>query len=415
MKRVGLLFLGVLATAQCGGGGGGTGPSPNSIAVSTGNNQVGAAGAALPESLAVIVKDQGAAVLAGVNVTFTVTGGGGSVSPPSRLTNAAGIAKTLRTLGPNAGTQTVTASAGNLTPVQFSAVAQINGAVNIANGTTGPLTDTVGATKAESLMVLVTDQNATPVPGVAVAWTATGGSVSAASVPTSAAGLSKVQFTYGTAAGNQSATATVTGLVGSPVPISLTATAATAVSIVKTAGDGGTAAPSSQVNYTVQSRDTHGNPKGGVTIDWAVGTGGGSITPPQNTTQANGNATATAMRTLGAGVGAQTATATAAALPGAPADTFTTTAAIVTTVQVANFSFTPSTLANIPAGTTITWAWQGTTAAHNVTFAAATGAPANITDRTSGSVQRTFNTAGTFTYQCTNHPATMNGTVTVVP
>ncbi len=413
MKRFGLLFLGVLATAQCGGGGGGPGPSPNSIAVSTGNNQVGAAGAALPESLAVIVKDQGAAVLAGVNVTFTVTGGGGSVSPPSRLTNAAGIAKTLRTLGPNAGTQTVTASAGNLTPVQFSAVAQINGAVNIANGTTGPLTDTVGATKAESLMVLVTDQNATPVPGVAVAWTAAGGSVSAASVPTGAAGLSKVQFTYGTAAGSQSATATVTGLVGSPVSISLNATAGTAVSIVKTAGDGGAAAPSSQVNYTVQSRDTHGNPKGGVTIDWAVGTGGGSITPAQNTTQANGNATA--MRTLGAGVGAQTATATAAALPGAPADTFTTTAAIVTTVQVANFSFTPSTLTNIPAGTTITWAWQGTTAVHNVTFAAATGAPANITDRTSGSVQRTFTTAGTFTYQCTNHPGSMNGSVTVVP
>jgi len=102
-------------------------------------------------------------------------------------------------------------------------------------------------------------------------------------------------------------------------------------------------------------------------------------------------------------------------LPGAPADTFTTTAAIVTTVQVSDFQFSPATLTNIPAGTTITWAWQGTTAVHNVTFAAAAGVPADITNRTSGSVTRTFNTAGTFTFQCTNHPGSMNGSVTVTP
>ena len=415
MKRFGLSLLIALALFDCGGGGGGggTGPTPNTIAVSAGNNQVGAAGTALPESLAAIVRDQGGAPLAGANVTFTITAGGGSVSPAARVTDAAGIAKTRRTLGPNAGTQTVSAGAGSLAPAQFSAVSQINGAVNIANSTTGPLTDSVGATKAESLTVLVTDQNATPVQGVTVSWTASGGSVSPASGSTSAAGLSKVRFTYGTAAGNQPATATVTGLVGSPVVITLNATAGTAVAIAKTAGDNGTAAPGGQVNYTAQSQDTHGNPKGGVAIDWAVATGGGSITPPQNATGTNGNATAT--RTLGAGLGAQTATATAAALPGAPAVTFTTTATVVTTVQVANNSFTPATLNNIPSGTTITWEWQGTTVAHNVTFAATAGVPADIPNTTSGSVQRTFNTAGTFTYQCTNHPSTMNGSVTVNP
>jgi len=267
----------------------------------------------------------------------------------------------------------------------------------------------VGATKAESLVVLVTDQNAAPVQGVTVTWASTGGSVSAASASTSAAGLSKVRFIYGTAAGSQSATATVTGLVGSPVSITLNATAGAAVSIAKTAGDNGTAGPGGQVPYTVQSRDTHGNPKGGVTIDWAVATGGGSITPSQNTTGTNANATAT--RTLGSVLGAQTATATAAALTGSPQVTFTTTAAVVTTVQVANNSFMPATL-SVPVGTTITWEWQGTTSAHNVTFDPVTGAPTNIPNRTMGSDQRTFNTAGTFTYQCTNHPG-MTGSVAV--
>ncbi|MEX2155365.1 MAG: Ig-like domain-containing protein [Gemmatimonadales bacterium] len=407
MKRFGLLLFGVLLIVDCGGGGGGTGPTPNSIAVSAGNNQVGAAGSALPESLAVIVRDQGGVPLAGVNVTFTITAGGGSVSPASRVTDAAGIAKTRRTLGPNAGTQTVNAGAGSLAPAQFSAVSQINGAVNIANSTTGPLTDSVGATKAESLTVLVTDQTATPVSGVTVTWTSAGGTVSPTSGPTSAAGLSKVQFTYGTAAGTQSATATVAGLVGSPVVITLTATAGSAVSIAKTAGDSGTAAPGAQVTYTVQGRDTHGNAKSGVTIDWAVATGGGSITPPQNTTQANGNASAT--RTLGTTLGSQTATATAAGLPGAPSVTFTTN--VTATVEVADNFFSPSSI-TVPLGTAVTWEWQGITLPHNVTFGA--GGPADIPDRTSGSVSRTFNTAGTFNYVCTNHPG-MNGSVTVNP
>ena len=408
-----LLLVGGLALSACGGGGnGGTGPTPNTIAVSAGNNQVAPAGSALPESLAVIVRDQAGAPLAGVTVTFAVTAGGGSVSPASRQTDASGIAKTRRTLGSNAGTQTASATAGSLAPVQFSAVSQINGAVNIANVPAGPLTDTVGAIKAESLTVLVTNQTATPVQGVTVTWGATGGTVSPTSVPTTAAGLSKVRFTYGTGAGNQTATATVTGLVGSPVTITLNATAGNAVTIAKTAGDNGTATPSSNVNYTVQSRDSHGNAKGGVVIDWAVATGGGSIAPVQNTTQANGNATA--VRTLGAGTGAQTATATATGLATSPSVTFTTTAAVVTTVQVANNTFTPATL-TVPLNSSVTWEWQNPpTFAHNVTFAAAAGAPPNIPDQTSGSFSRPFTTAGTFNYQCTNHGG-MTGSVTVTP
>ena len=413
MRRVCVILIGGVALTACGGGGG-TGPTPNTIVVNAGNNQVGSAGAALPESLAVVVSDQNGDPLADIDVGFAVTAGGGSVSPTSRRTNASGIAKTRYTLGPNAGTQTVSATAIDfgLTPAQFSAVSQINGAVNIANSTTGVLTDTVDAIKAESLTVLVTDQTSTPVPGVTVTWGSTGGLVSATAVPTNAAGLSKVRFTYGTAAGNQSASATVTGLVGSPVTINFTATAGTAVSIHKVAGDQGTTTPGSQATYTVQSRDTRGNPKGGVVIDWAVAAGGGSITPAQNTTQANGNASAT--RTLGANTGDQTATATANGLPSTPVVTFTTTAAIVTTVQVANNSFTPNSI-TVPVNTTVTYAWQGTTSLHNVTFAAAPGVPNDITDRTSGSVPRTFNTAGTFNFQCTNHPGSMNGTVTVTP
>ena len=397
-----------VALSACGGSGGGGGPQPSSVTLSAGDNQVATAGTALPESLSVIVKDNAAAALPGVSVTWSVTAGGGSVSPTTSTSGAGGVAKTRRTLGPNAGTQTARASVASLTPVNFTAVSQIQGAVNIANATTGALTDTVLATKAESLDVLVTDQNAIAVPGIAVAWASTSGTVSGSNVATGATGHSKVRYTYGTTAGAQSATATVAGLVGSPVTITLQATAGTATNIVKTTGDAGTAPPSAQVNYVVTARDANNNPKQGVAIDWAVATGGGSITTP-STTGANGQASAT--RTLGSGTGDQTATAIATALTGSPQVTFTTNAQLITTVDIADNSFTPSTL-TVPLHTSVTWSWGGANI-HNVTFTTV-GAPANIANMTSGTASRTFDTAGTFNYHCTNH-AGMTASVTVTP
>ena len=409
MRFPGLATLAVVALCACGGGGGGGGPQAASVALSAGDNQVAPAGTALAESLAVIVRDNAGAPLPGVAVTWSLTAGGGSVSPTTRTSDAGGIAKTRRTLGPNAGTQTARATVSGLTPVNFSAISQIQGAVNIANATTGPLTDTVLATKAESLDVLVTDQNAAAVQGIAVIWAAPGGTVSGSNVATSATGHSKVHYTYGTTAGAQTATATVTGLVGSPVTITFQATAGTATNIVKTTGDGGTAAPSAQVTYTVTARDANNNPKQGATIDWAVATGGGSITPAQNTTGANG--TAIAQRTLGSGTGAQTATATASGLTGTPQVTFTTTAQLTTTIDIADNSFTPSAV-TVPLHTTVTWSWGGANI-HNVTFTTG-GAPPNIGNMTAGTASRTFDTAGTFNYHCTNH-AGMTGSVTVSP
>src|SRR4029077_12562427 len=105
--------------------------------------------------------------------------------------------------------------------------------------------------------------------------------------------------------------------------------------------------------------------------------------------------------TLGAGTGDQTATATATALTGSPQVTFTTHAQVVSNIDIADNSFTPSTV-TIPVHTMVTWTWTGANL-HNVTFTAATGVPANIGNMTTGSASRTFDTAGTFQFRCTNH------------
>jgi hypothetical protein len=61
----------------------------------------------------------------------------------------------------------------------------------------------------------------------------------------------------------------------------------------------------------------------GVTVDWAVATGGGSIAPPSSVTGSNGQALATG--TLGPSPGTNTYTATSTGLSGSP-QTFTATA-----------------------------------------------------------------------------------------
>jgi len=76
----------------------------------------------------------------------------------------------------------------------------------------------------------------------------------------------------------------------------------------------------------------------------------------------------------------------------------------------ATFSFTPASV-TITRGGSVTWS-NGNGVAHNVTFAATAGAPANTGNFSSGTVSRTFNTAGGYSYSCTNHPG-MTGTVTV--
>ena len=65
---------------------------------------------------------------------------------------------------------------------------------------------------------------------------------------------------------------------------------------------------------------------------------------------------------------------------------------------------------SVLVGGTVTWTWQGGNQ-HNVTFSG--GAPASATQIT-GTFNRTFATAGTFTYNCTVHGQAMSGTVTVV-
>jgi plastocyanin len=66
---------------------------------------------------------------------------------------------------------------------------------------------------------------------------------------------------------------------------------------------------------------------------------------------------------------------------------------------------------NLQAGGTVTWT-NTSAEIHNVTFSGGAGVPANVPNLASGTASRTFTSAGTFEYQCTNH-AGMAGSVIV--
>lgn len=81
-----------------------------------------------------------------------------------------------------------------------------------------------------------------------------------------------------------------------------------------------------------------------------------------------------------------------------------------TIAATSSLAFNPGSL-RVNAGDVVTFAFGGV--GHNVFFDAQAGAPANITGTNANlSVQRTFATAGTYTYSCHIHP-TMRGQVVV--
>src|SRR5450432_3028173 len=78
------------------------------MSLAAGNDQTGAVGSALGTPFIVTVEDASHAPVAGVQVAFVVTTGGGGLSPANAMTDAQGHAQTVLTVGAS-GANTVEA------------------------------------------------------------------------------------------------------------------------------------------------------------------------------------------------------------------------------------------------------------------------------------------------------------------
>ncbi len=233
----GVFFIAVLL--GCGGNDdGGTPPPTTAIAktsTGSGDAQSGTVGQPLANPLRVVVTEAGAP-LSGTTVTWSTAVAGGEVDP-SAVTDAAGVASTTWTLGTVSGSQTTLATVPGASgsPVTFTATAAAGPATTLAkadpsgDGQTAEL----GVALELPVQARVSDEHGNAVAGTAVGWEAAGGTVSSATVPTAASGISAVTVTAGGAAGPIIITAIADGLTGSP--LTFTATAVEPVPIPATA------------------------------------------------------------------------------------------------------------------------------------------------------------------------------------
>jgi plastocyanin len=418
-----MLATGLVVTA-CSGDGSGPGPEATQLTF-TAQPGTGTAGQALTPPIQVSVQDASANVVAGAGNAITVSlgsnSGGASLSGTTTANAVSGVANFPDLAISKAGTSyTLIASAGGLTSatsapfdVQFAhgvatTIEKVPGAGETA---------TVGTSVDPSPTVKLIDGFGDPVANVGVTFSAGsgGGSVNGGELTTDAAGLATVgQWTLGTQAGTNTLFADSPGLERATFTAQGTAGAAAVMSV--NLGDGQTASRGTPVADppSVLVKDNFGNSVAGVTVTFAVATGGGSVTDPVQTTGENGAAFIGSW-TLGPGLGENTLTATSNGLAGSPV-TFTATAVDFpssATIEVRNDYFrslqngtggNPGLFGNyardtIAVGGTVTWQWVGQD--HNVT--AAFGSTTSGTHDAPHTYQITFNTPGTFTYRCTNH------------
>jgi len=189
--------------------------APYQLTISAGNAQTDTVGRTLPVVYVVLVEDSTGTPAAGVVVAWSVTAGGGTITPSS-VTDGAGIARATRTLGTVAGTQTAKAVVGGAS-VSFTATA-LSGSPTQRNKNAGDVqSGAPGSVLPVPFAVLVQDQYDNPVESVTVSWAVAsgGGVLSTPSSKTNGSGIARVTLTLGPDSGPNHVTATVSGIAGS--------------------------------------------------------------------------------------------------------------------------------------------------------------------------------------------------------
>jgi hypothetical protein len=353
LKRIARAATAIFVVAHIGCKGETSGPGvpvATTIAPNSATSITGSAGSVAAPAPSVIVKDQSGLPMAGVTVTFTVVSGGGSVSGETVTTDASGIATVgAWTLGPNVGENVLRAVTGSLAAVTFTATSTAGPAASIAKNGGDNQTAAAGTAVAIPPSVLVKDAEGNVKPGVTVTFAVVsgGGSVTGATATTNASGIATVgSWTLGPAAGANSLSA-VTGSLAA-VTFTATSTAGGAASVTKNAGDNQTATAGTAVAVapSVLVKDANGNVTPGVTVTFAVVSGGGSITGAVATTNAAGIA-AVGSWTLGTTPGANSLSATVAGL--SPV-TFTATGTAQLCAQRATHTFGTVTSGTLASG-----------------------------------------------------------------
>jgi hypothetical protein len=309
-----------------------------------GDNQTGINTTTLANPLEVEVRDQYGNPVDGVQVSFAVTTGAGTLDPSApQTTNALGRASASLTLS-SLGSLAVTASASGLSSVVFSATSLAGNPSRLVLVSGEGQEATVGTQLGSPLVVRVEDNYDNPVASATVhfvpkALSGIEGSVGAANVETNAQGQAQTTFTLGTLAGATAQWMEVTvndfsSVATLSIPVLAEPDEPASIEIVS--GNNQLAAYGQQLAepFVVLVKDEYANPVWDESVSWSSTTGG-AVAPNPATTGSDGRAAVTA--TLGS-------------TPGMPAQDFKATAGMV------NVTFTAT-----ATGPSIEWIEPGRT------------------------------------------------------
>ncbi|MBI3586258.1 MAG: Ig-like domain-containing protein [Ignavibacteriales bacterium] len=328
-----------------GGGGGGGGLIATSVVATAGINQIGQVAKALPDSIAVQVRDQFGASFAGAMVKFAIVDTpngsiGQQLSDTLVTTNSAGLAWTKLTLGSKVGVYKVQASSGSLTgsPITFSATAIAGPARILALASGNNQFGNVKKQLTQPFVVTVTDTfgnvvKSTPVQFniASMPFGASGQSLSKLVDTTDVNGKASTVLTLGDSAGVYKVNAASATLLGSPLTFTATAVGSSkAAKILLASGNNqiGQVTKTLDRTFVVTARDSADKPVAGVNVSFTIaerpaGATGDSVIIIQSVTDTFG--LAIAQLRLGTKAGVYRVNASAPGLTGSPI-TFTANA-----------------------------------------------------------------------------------------
>jgi hypothetical protein len=289
------------------------------LSVTAGNNQSGTTGTTLSTALTVEATSNGNPV-AGVSVTFSDGGVGGSFGSPTAITGSNGMASTTYTLPPTAQTVSISAAGSGYTSAGFTETA-LAPVVLALTPTAGNNQSGGTGTTLPSVLTVTATSNGTPVQGVSVTFSdgGAGGSFGTPSGTTGTNGTASTTYTLPPTAQTVTITATSSGYSSATFTETADVQALTSSAGNNQNGSVGSTLP---VALAVLA-SSDGSPVQGVSVTFSDGGAGGSFGTPTATTGSNGMASTT--YTLPAT--AQTVTITASS-SGYMSTTFTETAAV---------------------------------------------------------------------------------------
>ena len=292
--------------------------TPMGILRVKGQSQKGPAGKSLSKPIVVEVRDAAGLPIPSVNVDWAVTQGAGSIEPLSNLsdplpsgvqlssqrnvtnqTNGSGQAGVVWVLGPSQGTNTLTASVEGAGSAVFVATSE---AGEPASVTVSPSAASLMEGESRDLYATVLDESGNQV-STSVAWSS--------SNPTAVS----VDPYSGYVTANSVGSSVITAVAGD-------AQGAAAISVIELApaellsmsgnGQEGMVGESLPSPLVVEVRDGSGSPISGVTVEWAVTAGDGSMNVSNSNTDGSGRAEV--LWTLGTVSGLNQATAVVSGL-----------------------------------------------------------------------------------------------------